>query len=41
MRGAVAEIVVDTLEEMDLRYPEVSEQRRDELQEIRTQLEND
>lgn len=41
MRGAVAEIIVDTLEGLDLRYPEVSDARREELQQIRAQLEND
>ena len=41
MRGAVAEIVVSALEGMDLHYPEVSDEHRAELQDIRTQLEND
>lgn len=39
MRGAVARILIDTLESLDLRYPEVSEEHRAELERIRVQLE--
>lgn len=38
-RLAVSEIIVRTLKQLNLRYPEVSEQRRQELQEIRKLLE--
>ncbi|MDT8322807.1 MAG: polyphosphate kinase 2 family protein [Bacteroidota bacterium] len=41
MRGAVAEIIVHALEGLDLRYPEVDEERRAELQRIRAELEHD
>ncbi len=41
MRGAVAEIIVDTLEGMDIHYPEVSDERRAELQHIRAELDQD
>lgn len=38
-RLTVSEIIVRTLKQLNLRYPEVSEQRRQELQEIRKLLE--
>ncbi len=38
-RLAVSEIIVRTLKQLNLRYPEVSEQRRQELQDIRKLLE--
>ena len=41
MRGAVARILIDTLESLDLRYPEVSDAHRAELERIRVQLENE
>ncbi|MBE0643187.1 MAG: polyphosphate kinase 2 family protein [Bacteroidetes bacterium] len=41
MRGAVAEILIETLESLDLQYPVVSDAHRAELQDIRTQLENE
>ena len=40
-RLAVSEIVVHTLKRLNLRYPEVSEQRRQELQEIRKLIESE
>ena len=40
-RLAVSEIIVHTLKKLNLRYPEVSEQRRQELQEIRKLLEEE
>ena len=40
-RLAVSEIIVHTLKRLNLRYPEVSEQRRQELQEIRKLLESE
>ncbi len=41
MRGAVAEILIETLESLDLHYPVVSDEHRAELQDIRVQLENE
>jgi PPK2 family polyphosphate:nucleotide phosphotransferase len=41
MRGAVARILIDTLESLDLRYPEVSDEHRAELERIRVQLEEE
>ncbi|NKB99436.1 MAG: polyphosphate kinase 2 family protein [Pseudomonadales bacterium] len=41
MRLIVAAAVLHALEEMDLSYPEVSEEERAELESYRTQLEND
>lgn len=41
MRGTVAQIIIDTLESLDLHYPEVSDERRAQLQEIRAQLEDE
>jgi PPK2 family polyphosphate:nucleotide phosphotransferase len=41
MRGAVARILIDTLESLDLRYPEVSDEHRAELERIRVQLEQE
>lgn len=41
MRGAVARILIDTLESIDLRYPEVSDEHRVELERIRLQLEQE
>lgn len=41
MRGAVARILIDTLESLDLRYPEVSDEHRVELERIRLQLEQE
>jgi len=38
-RMAVAEIVVDTLEELDLTFPEVNEEKRAELEQARKMLE--
>jgi PPK2 family polyphosphate:nucleotide phosphotransferase len=39
MRRAVAEIIVDTLERLDLRYPELSDAERAELARIRATVE--
>ena len=39
MRMAVAEIVVDTLEGMDLHFPKISDDKRKELQAARKLLE--
>ncbi|MFZ1729525.1 MAG: polyphosphate kinase 2 family protein [Bacteroidota bacterium] len=39
MRGAVAGILVDTLESLDIQYPVVSDEHRTELQDIKQQLE--
>jgi hypothetical protein len=39
MRMAVAEIIVDTMEGMDLKFPEISEQKRAELQAAKKMLE--
>ncbi|MFA6232617.1 MAG: polyphosphate kinase 2 family protein [Bacteroidota bacterium] len=41
MRGAVAGIVIETLESLDLQYPVVSDEHRAQLQRIRAQLENE
>ncbi|MBN1449247.1 MAG: polyphosphate kinase 2 family protein, partial [Bacteroidetes bacterium] len=41
MRGAVAQILIDTLESLDLHYPVVSENHAMQLQDIRVQLENE
>ncbi len=41
MRGAVAGILIETLESLDLRYPVVSDEHRAELQDIRSQLEGE
>ena len=40
-RGTVAQILIETLEALDLRYPVVSDEHRAELQRIRVQLENE
>jgi PPK2 family polyphosphate:nucleotide phosphotransferase len=40
-RLAVSEVIVNALKKLNLRYPEVSEQRRQELQEIRKLLETE
>lgn len=40
-RLAVSEAICTTLEGIDLRFPEVSPRRRQELQEIRQALENE
>jgi PPK2 family polyphosphate:nucleotide phosphotransferase len=39
MRMAVAEIIVDTMQNMDLHFPELSEEKRAELAAVRTMLE--
>ena len=39
MRRAVAEIVADTLAQLPLTYPEVTEKTRIEMQEIKKELE--
>jgi hypothetical protein len=39
MRGAVAGILIETLESLDLQYPVVSDEHLIELQEIRVKLE--
>jgi polyphosphate kinase 2 (PPK2 family) len=41
MRGAVAGLLVEALEALDLHYPVVSDEHRAELQDIRMQLENE
>jgi polyphosphate kinase 2 (PPK2 family) len=41
MRLRVAEIVVDTLKSLGLRYPEVDEKERVRFEEMRTLLENE
>jgi len=38
-RMAVAEIMVDTMEGLDLKFPEISEEKRNELQAVRKMLE--
>ena len=40
-RGAVAEIIINTLESMDLHYPEVSDEHRAQLEESRIHLEKE
>jgi hypothetical protein len=39
MRMAVADVIVETLEGLKLRYPELSEDKRAELAEVRSLLE--
>ena len=41
MREAVARILVDTLRRLDLRYPEVDDETRDRLSEMKKQLEEE
>jgi hypothetical protein len=38
MRLIVAQIVLEQLKSLDMRYPEVSDQRREELQRYREKL---
>jgi len=40
-RVAAIQIIIDTLEKMDLKYPQLSEKEKQELQDAKKQLENE